>query len=68
MVLRIGNRNEDPLAHLASPVSRCGRVRMALFPAVRTYLPRKTCERMVGAILPDDWTLDLKWNLAGADE
>jgi hypothetical protein len=70
VVFKIGNSNEDPLVHLArhSPVRHFGRVRVAIFPALRTYLPRETSECMVGAILPDEWTLVLIWNLAGADE
>ena len=68
MVFKIGNSNEDPLVHLASPVRRFGGGRVANFEAVRTYLPRETSERMVGAILPVDWTLVLVGNLANADE
>ncbi len=66
----IGNSNEDPLVHLALPfpVRRFGRVRLAPFVAVRTYLRRETGKRMAGAILSDGWTLGLAWNLADPDE
>ena len=66
----IGNSNEQPRIQLTrpSPVRCFGRIRVAHFTAIRTFLPREASERMVGAILPDDWTLVLAWNLAHPDE